>query len=333
MPPTLPNFFDTAILTTPLRSLQLYGGGEAMRNAAPSYVRIDFVSEVLAADEETHTVRMAFRPDPRRYELFERDGKTWWRDKYFDYIFDLDSLAAAHAQRGDIPLYYLTPEIKDPVKYADGRIAALRRQLTGLPYEPPAETAIPHRPLPEDAREFPATFISLDIVNSTKMQTRYGRRYEDLLEPLITELGTVVGQFHGTILKLTGDGLISFLDHPSINSQCDTSVDLGLMLLNAVALVNTATSKRHPKIQVRIGAEHGIARTKLFTVPATGYRQADITSDALNRAAKIQQKAPANSLVIGQALYERIHVQWLERATETNIRVNLDRHYKTYLVR
>jgi class 3 adenylate cyclase len=98
--------------------------------------------------------------------------------------------------------------------------------------------------------------------------------------------------------------------------------------------LNEATPKEYPKLKVRIGAEHGLASVKCYVVPATGYEQTDIASDALNRAAKIQENAPPDSFAIGRALYERIHVQWLERASQVNLNVKVGvKNYRTYIVR
>ena len=169
---------------------------------------------------------------------------------------------------------------------------------------------------------------------STRIRAKYGHLYDEVLEVLVREMGTIVGHFHGQLLKFTGDGFIAFLDHPSINSQCDNTIDLGLSLLRTLTAINHATPKKYPKLKIRVGAEHGRALIKCYFVPATGYKQPDLISDALNRAAKIQQHAPPNEFAIGRSLYERIHVQWLERSERAELGVDVGlRSYRTYIVR
>jgi class 3 adenylate cyclase len=120
------------------------------------------------------------------------------------------------------------------------------------------------------------------------------------------------------ILKTTGDGFIAFIDHPSINTQCDNAIDLGVSLLAVLwEAVNPAlVAEGLPEISIRIGADHGPASITDLNVPKTGFSEPTVKSDALNRAVKIQSKAKANQFLIGRELYERIHVQWLERCRE-----------------
>jgi class 3 adenylate cyclase len=137
---------------------------------------------------------------------------------------------------------------------------------------------------------------------------------------LLRELGTVVGQFNGAILKPTGDGFIAFVDYPAFTSQCDAAIDLGLSLLVMLQnSINPALEEAGLKpVQIRIGADFGPARTQHLDVPATGFSQSDVASDALNRAVKIEKSCAPNDFRIGRHLYELIHVQWLERATEVS---------------
>jgi hypothetical protein len=51
-------------------------------------------------------------------------------------------------------------------------------------------------------------------------------------------------------------------------------------------------------------------------VPATGFSEPEVASDALHRAVKIEKSCNPNEFRIGRRLYELIHVKWLERGTE-----------------
>ena len=249
------------------------------------------------------------------------------------FAFGWETIKQMAGMESGASLFYSPPKIGDAVEYAARRTATIRRELSGDPYEPPSEVRDPDQALPHTRIEIEATFLSVDVVNSTEMRAKNGEKYDEVLDVLVREMGTAVGHFHGSVLKLTGDGFVCFLD-PSVNSQFDNAIGLGLTFLRILNAVNSATSEEHPKLSVRVGAEHGRAKGKDFRVPATGYDQFEVVSDALNRAAKIQQSAPANSLVIGRALYERIHVQWLERASEIELGIDVGSDdYRTYLIR
>lgn len=74
-----------------------------------------------------------------------------------------------------------------------------------------------------------------------------------------------------------------------------------------------------PGLSIRGGADHGVAVVSQLSVPSTGFSEPVLKSDGLNRCAKIQAKAKAGQFLIGRELYERVHVQWLERCTEVNV--------------
>jgi hypothetical protein len=70
-------------------------------------------------------------------------------------------------------------------------------------------------------------------------------------------------------------------------------------------------------------------------IPMTGFSSVEVASDALNRAVKIEEACKINEFRIGRSLYELIHVQWLERATEVEFdgtSVGLP-SYQTYRMR
>ena len=71
-----------------------------------------------------------------------------------------------------------------------------------------------------------------------------------------------------------------------------------------------------PILKIRVGADYGPAMKRKVIVPTTGYEAEEIASDALNRAVKLEQSANPGEFVIGRALYELIHVQWLARCEE-----------------
>lgn len=293
------------------------------------YIRVDFTSEFTHLDDDTHTFQAILRPDPRRYKEISKRGKTYYRDRYLGYQFDLEDLAN---MASETPIYYSPANIKNSIDYANLRASAIQKEVAGGEYEPPTELPDAHHDLSgTGSADF--TFLSLDIVNSTKTRVKYSSKYDEVVEILFREMGTMVGHFHATIFKPTGDGFICYLDHPSVNCQSDNAVDLGDSLLRVLRGVNNAMPEGYPKLSVRIGAERGRAEVKRLVIPLTGFDRPDILSDALNRAVKIQEKAPTNTFVIGQMLYESIHVQWLQRTSRTRFRIDVGlKGYKTYVV-
>ncbi len=282
--------------------------------------RIDFTMEDVHADDATRIVRFRVAPDPRRYDKVERNGEAYYLDKYLNHLFKADELLRQCAEKAvGLPVYHLSPSIKSAPDYAAARKAALDAELRGGSYIVPAEHAVQHRSLDGGAPTKWLVFLSVDICGGTALRRADPVAFECAYKIFLRELGTVVGQFNGTILKTTGDGFIAYIDHPSFTQQCDNAIDLGLSyVLMLRESINPALAKVGlPQLRIRVGADCGDATLRQVEIPLTGYSQAEVASDALNRAVKIEQDAEDNEFRIGRGLYELIHVGWLERAEET----------------
>ncbi len=279
---------------------------------------MDFKIEVARTDEATRTVHMRLVPDPRRYIETEIDGNPHYVDKYLRLAIPAKLMLGRCAEQAKgLPLYHLSAHIDSTPKYAAARKAALGAELQGGVYVPPSEKPAAHRELgaTENKR---LVFLSVDICGSSALRRAGANAFDKAFALFLRELGTVAGQFNGTILNTTGDGFIAYIDYPAFTQQCDHAIDMGLSFL--VLLRDSVNPSLQGvgfhKLGIRVGADFGNASVKRLEVPSTGFSAPEVASDALNRAVKIEQSAQENEFRIGRALYEKIHVQWLERATE-----------------
>jgi class 3 adenylate cyclase len=257
------------------------------------------------------------QPDPRRYDKVEQDGKTLYVDKYLRTAFSLDVMAAG-AWAG-VPGYSFQPRIESTIDYAEARQSALASEMSSGEYAPPAENPREHHEIASGGNERGLGFLSVDICGASAMRRKNPTAFDRAYELFTRELGTLVGQFNGSILKTKGDGFIAFIDHPSFTNLCDHIIDMGLSLLILLhRSLNPALLKAGMEpLSIRIGADYGEALVRQLTIPSTGFVTQEVASDALNRAVKIEEACPPNQFWIGRCLYELIHVKWLERATET----------------
>ncbi len=279
-------------------------------------MRADFLMEVISFDEETRIVQFRMQPDPRRYDKIEKDGETLYVDKYLKTAFTLDVMIGGFLP--GLPSYALSSSIGSTAAYADDRLSALEHELDGGDYVPPKEKAVSHYALAPEDRERNLGFISVDICGATALRRNDASAFDRAYDLFIRELGTVVGQFNGSILKTKGDGFIAYIDYPSFTNLCDAVIDMGLSILYVLhKSINPALRKVGvPHLDIRIGADYGEAIVRRMSVPTTGFSSLEVASDALNRAVKIEESCEANEFRIGRGLYELIHVKWLERATE-----------------
>lgn len=281
--------------------------------------RMDFTIETVSADDRTRVVHFAMVPDARRYERVERNGEKFYLDKYLKHLIPVNEMNRSMVrQMPGLPLFALSPTIESAPEYAAGRRPAIAESLRTGRYIPPAEQALPHKRFEDNPRARNIAFLSIDVCGSSRQRELDPKGFDQAYGILLRELGTVVGQFNGAILSPTGDGFIALVDHPSFTCQCDAAIDLGLSLLVVLRdSVNPALQEaRLNPLKIRIGADYGPAETRNVKIPATGFSQAEVASGALNRACKIEKSGNPNEFRIGRRLYELIHVQWLERATE-----------------
>jgi len=255
---------------------------------------------------------MAMKPDPRRYVPLDREGGTWFLDKYFQTAFRLEDFV--EAPMAGVPIYASGRTLDSATEYAAERIVAVERELETGEYTAPSQKARPHADLSSADEERDIAFVSLDICGSTAYRKRDPKGFDTAFRIMLQDR-SVVGQFQGSILKITGDGFIAFLDFPGFCVQVDSTVDLcGSMLEVLHSAVNPAIVKAGLEpLSVRIGADYGPAIVREFSVPTTGFAAPDVTSDALNRAVKIEQSCEPNTVRLGFDLYRLAHVQWLER--------------------
>ncbi len=282
-------------------------------------MRADFISEVESFDETAGVARMRMTPDPRRYDRVERGGETLYVDKYLRSAFTLDVMVAG-AWEG-VPNYSLQPRIQSATVYAEARQSALSNEMSSGEYAPPAESPLKHHDIESGGNERGLGFLSVDICGASAMRRKNPTAFDRAYELFTRELGTMVGQFNGSILKTKGDGFIAFIDHPSFTNLCDNLVDMGLSLLTLLhrSINPTLAKVGMEPLSIRIGADYGEALVRQFTNPSTGFASQEVASDALNRAVKIEEACSPNQFWIGRCLYELIHVKWLERATETEL--------------
>lgn len=295
--------------------------------------RADFLIERVASKSDSGRVLVGLTPNPKRYSEALVEGKRFYLDKYLRMLISEDDMVA---QMKDVPMYHVSPTVGSIIAYGESRLGPVATQLAGGQYSPPPEVARRHSRFGSE-QEMSLAFLSVDICGSTAYRRRDGKGFERAYQIFLAELGTLVGQFHGTILKTTGDGFIAYIDHPAFTRQCDLIVELGLSLIIFCTRTLNPTLKRYglSPFSIRIGADYGEASVRRIEIPHIGFADVEVASDALNRAVKIEQTCKPNQLRIGRELYELLHVQWLERAEEVGFdasALGID-GYKVYCVR
>src|SRR5829696_5058792 len=111
-----------------------------------------FVFDVLESDDATRTMQIALRPDPRRYEAYEKGGKTYYRDRYLGFHYGPEVIAQMAQKMAGTPVHYLAPSVENSEDYAAIRREAVRHEISTGEYIAPEEDADEHQSLSPNAR-------------------------------------------------------------------------------------------------------------------------------------------------------------------------------------
>lgn len=275
--------------------------------------RFDLVHEVLSVDDETRSVRFVLKPDPRRYERRERDGKSYLYDRFDDiWLPEKEFLQSLVEQLRGQPVYFQPPKILSAHDYIAGRRSTIVSRLEGKVTAPTFEDKSEHflESLSVDKLGF--VILSLDIVGSTLLATTVNQRiYAKLISVVLFELSEVVPKFHGHVLKYTGDGLIAYFPEPSFITKNDLALDCALTLLGLVkeGLNPELVGHGLPEVQIRIGLDSGEAYVETIGSPETKQHK-DIIGDIVNLATKIQARAKAGEVYLGNETERHLHTVW-----------------------
>jgi class 3 adenylate cyclase/tetratricopeptide (TPR) repeat protein len=156
------------------------------------------------------------------------------------------------------------------------------------------------------------TVVFCDLIGSSGLAARLDP--EDFAALLVTyreRCVTAVAQYGGFISRYLGDGILACFGYPrAIGRDTQSAVACGLAIAREIAeLARNARLPGSAELAVRIGIETGlVVAGRLGVGPA-------MESDALigtapNIAARLQQLAPANHVVIGEATYELVRVEF-----------------------
>ncbi len=159
--------------------------------------------------------------------------------------------------------------------------------------EPAPELAVP------EAERRMLTVMFCDLQGSTQLSRQLDP--EDMREVLRSYQATVeevVSRVGGHIAQFLGDGLLVYFGYPEAHeNDAERAVSSGLDILGAIDALNERLSRTH---RVRIAVRLGV-HTGLSVVGAVGGRfrtEQLAVGDTPNVAARLQQRAESNSLVI-----------------------------------
>lgn len=157
------------------------------------------------------------------------------------------------------------------------------------------------------------------MMNSTNIASSCtGTKISRYYSILLNTMATIAHNFGAKIINNAGDGLIYYFPKTSnINNkmafkdvlECDIT-----MMASHRAINSKMQSERLPSINYRISADYD----EMQLAKSSSLQSEDLFGPAVNICAKINSKAPANNMVIGEDLYHI--VKYLDDYNFTTIR-------------
>jgi two-component system, OmpR family, response regulator ChvI len=146
----------------------------------------------------------------------------------------------------------------------------------------------------------------LDIVNSTAITSSLSQedKVRKFYSLFVNSVSPIIAHFGGRVLKTGGDSMIYYFPNTSEVERIEgfrNVLECGIALLDLRSTINSLYKKEGiPPIGYRISADYG----RLELAKSSFSRDQDFFGPTMNLCAKINNKAPPNSMVIGGDLHQ-----------------------------
>jgi class 3 adenylate cyclase len=173
-------------------------------------------------------------------------------------------------------------------------IAALRKQLAELSPEPVAEQ-----------QRKQVTILFMDVVDSTRLLGALDPEENmAIMDAALQSLAAPVTMHGGKVTRFMGDGFLAVFGLPKAReNDPEMAVRAGLEVLKTAQVIAQELETKHhiESFQVRIGVNTGL-------VVAGGVTEAEgtIMGSAVNLAARLEDAAPPDGLLISQQTYAQV---------------------------
>jgi class 3 adenylate cyclase/tetratricopeptide (TPR) repeat protein len=157
-------------------------------------------------------------------------------------------------------------------------------------------------PVPEAERR-QITFLFCDLINSTYLSRRLDPEdLRDLISAYQQACTTPIERYGGFIARYIGDGILAYFGYPLAHeNDAERAVRASLGILEAIDKLNNAGGRVIIEpLAVRIGISTGDAVIG-YTIGRGGAEENAATGEAVNLAAKLQQWAKPNTVVVSSA--------------------------------
>lgn len=152
--------------------------------------------------------------------------------------------------------------------------------------------------------------LYVDLVGSTTMTLEMpAEKIAIIISSFSQEMAAVIRQHHGYVLKFVGDAVIGyFIGEGNGLLAADIAVKCAKSMISVIQKgINPILNQYdYPDLMVKIGVDFGQNIVVRYGADVV-HSHVDLMGPAMNIAAKIQNMAKPNQILIGNDVYQRIH--------------------------
>jgi len=150
----------------------------------------------------------------------------------------------------------------------------------------------------------------VDLVGSTHMALEIPpKQVAIIMSSFAQEMAYVIKQYNGYVLKFAGDAVIGyFVAGANQLLTADNAVNCARSMISVIRNgINPILGQYYyPELKIRIGIDSGQSMVVRYGADAK-MSHVDLLGPVMNIAAKIQNKAAANHILVGSDVYDKLH--------------------------
>ena len=150
--------------------------------------------------------------------------------------------------------------------------------------------------------------LYVDLVGSTTMTLEMPpEKIAIIISSFSQEMAAVIRQHHGYVLKFVGDAVIGYFVGDKMQTG-DNAVNCAKSMISIIQKgINPILNQYdYPDLMVKIGVDFGQNIVVRYGADAKN-SHVDLMGPAMNIAAKIQNMAKPNQILVGSDVYQRLH--------------------------
>lgn len=175
------------------------------------------------------------------------------------------------------------------------------------------------RPTPVDGERRQLTVLFSDLVGSTAMASRLDPEdWREVVSAYQEACSVAVGRFGGYVAQYLGDGLVVYFGYPTAHEDdALRATRAGLALIEALTCLEPRLARHGVELAARVGVHTGTV--VVGEVGATARKETLAHGDTTNLAARLQELAAPNTVVLSHATFRLVggHFVTEERGMHT----------------